>query len=304
MTPGGLLVSTNILESPNDDSTFQTIYLMDPEGRKAGPTGYDVYEMYADWKLTVTWTEDRYVNGKHVSHKEGGWSEEGRDILGTFTVPREGEGIWSKLGFSNAAQGVKSLGTSFPISPGLLAAQPMSLVIHVTTPDEDPVTTVPFVIGISEDCPCATQQMASILHQLPSDEEAEELEAKRRQQQERLRGVEVEIEESLDKIAILKNTIQMRRYELERAAELIFIPARRREKEALAEAEEAEQGLEEEENRLEELRRLQSEIKRQLDPSAEPPILTQLETGRQNDPCGCGTPQIQTVNMPHESITE
>lgn len=164
MTPGGLLVSTNILESPNDDSTFQTIYLMDPEGRKAGPTGYDVYEMYADWKLTVTWTEDRYVNGKHVSHKEGGWSEEGRDILGTFTVPREGEGIWSKLGFSNAAQGVKSLGTSFPISPGLLAAQPMSLVIHITTPDEDPVTIVPFVIGISEDCPCATQQMASILH--------------------------------------------------------------------------------------------------------------------------------------------
>ena len=167
MTPDGLLVSTNILESP-DDGTFQTLYLLDPEGKKAGPSRYDVYEMYQDWKLTVHWTEDRYVNGKHVSHREGGWSEEGRNILGTFKVPHGKDGIWNKMGFSNAVQGIKGLGALFPIKPGLLSAQPMNLVVHITKPGEDTVTTVPFVIGINEDCPCAPRQFASIMDQLES----------------------------------------------------------------------------------------------------------------------------------------
>jgi len=149
MTPtaDGLQVSTAIVDSP-DDGTFQTIYLQDPEGRKAGPTRYDIYELYQDWELTVSWTYDRWVNGEHVEHDEGGWSEEGRDILGTFAIPQENDGLWNRLGFSTATKGVRSLGAFFPISNELLQSEPMKLVIHVTRPGEEPVTTVPFVISV------------------------------------------------------------------------------------------------------------------------------------------------------------
>ncbi len=98
--------------------------------------------------MTVTWTYDRWVDGEHVEHREGGWSEGGRNILGTFKVPRENDGIWNQLGFSNTVMGVKGLGTFFPISSELLQSQPMTLVVHVTQPDKDPVTTIPFVISV------------------------------------------------------------------------------------------------------------------------------------------------------------
>lgn len=148
VTPNGLLVSTDILNSP-DKGTFQTVYLMDPKGRRAGPTRYDIYQLYMDWKLTVTWTRDRWVNGQHVEHSEGGWSEGGRDILGTFEVPRGKDGIWSKMGFSNASEGIMGLGAFFPISSQLLQSQPMNLVIHITRPSQTTVTTAPFVIGMT-----------------------------------------------------------------------------------------------------------------------------------------------------------
>ena len=150
-TPHGIQVSSTIVEAPGD-GTFQTIYVQDSEGHKAGPIGYTIYELYQDWKLTVTWTYDRWVNGEHVEHREGGWSESGRNILDTFTVPMENDGVWNKLGFSTATQGVKSLGTLFPVGRELLQSTPMTVVIHVTQPDKDPVTTIPFVISVPP-CP-------------------------------------------------------------------------------------------------------------------------------------------------------
>ncbi len=147
MTPEGLLVSTSIVDSPGD-GTFQTVFLENSQGQRAGPLGYLVYEMYQDWSLTVSWTHDRYVNGQHVSHEAGGWSKEGTDFLGSFKVPLAGEGIWSQLGFGNAVKGIKSLGTMYPITREQLMASPTSVVIHVTRPKEDPVITAPFIAWI------------------------------------------------------------------------------------------------------------------------------------------------------------
>ena len=147
-TPDGLQVSSNILNAPCDGS-FQSVYLMDAQGNKAGPTRYDIYEMYQDWWLTVTWTYDRWSGNEHVEHKEGGWSDEGRNILGTFSVPRGNDGIWSQMGFSNGAEGIKGLGTFFPVSPNMFKSEPMTLVVHVVNADGTPVTTVPFVIGLA-----------------------------------------------------------------------------------------------------------------------------------------------------------
>lgn len=209
MTPDGLLVSTDIVESP-DDGTFQTIYMMDPKGRKAGPTRYTVYEMYLNWKLTVHWTKDTYINGQHVSHQEGGWSEEGSDFLGSFVVPQKKEGIWSKMGFSNAVEGIKSLGTLFPVKPGQLASQPMSLVVHITKPGEDTVTTTPFIIALASDCPCPMQQRESIFSQLDSATDPET-----RALQERLRAIDEELAKVRQVIINKENSLPSTRRDLE-----------------------------------------------------------------------------------------
>lgn len=144
MTAEGLLVSTDIKSSPGD-GTFQTVFLENSQGQRAGPLRYLVYEMYQDWALTVSWTHDRYVNGQHVSHEEGGWSESGTNFLGSYKMPQEGEGIWNRMGFNNAVKGIKSLGTLYPVMQEQLAAAPMSVVVHVTRPKEDPVITTPFI---------------------------------------------------------------------------------------------------------------------------------------------------------------
>jgi hypothetical protein len=319
LTPAGLLVSTDILKAP-DNGTFQTIYLMDSKGRKAGPTRYDVYELNVDWKLTVSWTEDRYVNGRHVSHREGGWSEGGRDFLGTFKVPREGEGIWNNLGFSNAIQGVRSLGAHFPVSPGLLRSQPMNLVVHITKPGEDTVTTTPFVIGLNEDCPCATRQRASILDQLPSDKEAEELETRRRQReaekrklQERLRVIGGGINYSKYNLGLTRENLPRLRRNLDRVRNLRDSPDlseediqkyRDRVNELKGHIETSESTIRENEERLFELQRERAEIEGQLDrlnsETAErsgPSIMDELEKGRQRTPCDCGTTTVRLVNV-------
>jgi hypothetical protein len=147
MTPNGLLVSAALTKSA-DDGTFQTIYLQDAQGRRAGPVEYFIYSLYEDWTLTVSWTYDRWVNNQHVEHRQGGWSESGSNMLGSFMVPAEGDGIWRQLGFSNGVRGIKTLGMLFPVSAERMTQQPMHLVVHVTRPSLEPVVTTPFVISL------------------------------------------------------------------------------------------------------------------------------------------------------------
>ena len=148
MTPDGLLISTTILKSP-DKGTFQTVYLMDDEGKKGGPILYFIYALYREWSLTVSWTYDKWVNGKHVEHREGGWSDSGRDFLGTFAVPQKNDGIWKQMGFSNAVAGIKGLGTLFPVTSEMLRKKTMHLVIHISRPSQDIVTTIPLAVTMS-----------------------------------------------------------------------------------------------------------------------------------------------------------
>ncbi|HUU50654.1 MAG TPA: hypothetical protein VMW81_06830 [Nitrospinota bacterium] len=147
MTPDGLRISTTILDSP-DKGTFQAVYLMDDKGNKAGPVLYDIYELYQEWTLTVSWTYTRWSGGEQIEHKEGGWSESGSNILGTFAVPKENDGIWKQMGFSNAVAGVRGLGTLFPVNPEMLQNQPMHLVVHVTKPSQQAVNTTGYVMSM------------------------------------------------------------------------------------------------------------------------------------------------------------
>lgn len=143
-TDKNLWVSAGIEKAPCQ-GTFQTAYLQDPlTGQKAGPTDYLLTGLYLDWKLTVSWTYDRWVNSEHVEHREGGWQDSGREILGTWTVPKDGKGVWNDLGWNTAVAGAKSMAFGFPITYADFAKKPYDIVVHVTNPDVDPVKTIPF----------------------------------------------------------------------------------------------------------------------------------------------------------------
>jgi hypothetical protein len=143
-TDKGFWVSSDVVKAPCQ-GTFQTAYVRDPEtGNKAGPTDYVLTGLYADWKLTVHWTHDRYVNNEHVEHKQGGWQESGRQMLGTWIEPSNGKGLWNDLGWSTAVAGAKGMGFYFPMPYADFAAKPLDIVLHVTNPDTDPVWTSGF----------------------------------------------------------------------------------------------------------------------------------------------------------------
>lgn len=148
---GQILISSKILEGPGD-GTFHAVWLEDGAGNKILPSEYMIYTLYRDWKLTVWWTHDRWVDGEHVLHEEGQEVTVGRDTFGDFGVRYQGpEGVgnsvWSQLGFNNASKGVQTLGTVFPVTVTDLANSPCPyyLQTHVTLPKEDPVRTVPFL---------------------------------------------------------------------------------------------------------------------------------------------------------------
>lgn len=144
-----LIVSTEIKDTPGN-GTFHAQWIEDIDGNVYLPTRYLIYKMYRDWKLTVSWTEDHYVNGEHVFHDEGQKISTGSDLLSTWSIFEGAEGIensiWGMLGFDTAAKGVSHLGAVYDLTPDAFSETvQMQLVNHISLPDNDPVTTIPVV---------------------------------------------------------------------------------------------------------------------------------------------------------------
>ena len=151
-TTDGLLISTDLKKAPNK-GTFHEMYLQNARGWRLVPIRLFLYEIWANWKLSVSWTRDTYVDGELVKHEEGAWSESWRELIArgryveyaeVFDAP-----IWEQLGFNTAVSGARSLGTLFPISPEMLAHESYNLVIHVSDPKKDPVVTYPYLFTVS-----------------------------------------------------------------------------------------------------------------------------------------------------------
>jgi hypothetical protein len=60
------------------------------------------------------------------------------------------EGLWRRLGFSNASRGAQMESFRFNVPTEQLAMSQTGLVIHITRPSQDPVTTTPFVLRVRE----------------------------------------------------------------------------------------------------------------------------------------------------------
>ncbi len=149
--PGDKLTLSLDLKNVPGDGTFHSQWLRDFKGNYHLPVKYIIITLYRDWSLTVSWTYDRYVNGQHVEHQEGGWSEGGRDNLGSIRLNFSGKegrenAIWNRLGFDTATKGVRHLVTEYDLPSEVVNGPcPVRLTNHISLPDTDPVTTIPLL---------------------------------------------------------------------------------------------------------------------------------------------------------------
>lgn len=163
-TPDGLLISSDIKKAPGK-GTFHTIYLENARGWRLMPIALLMYEIWRDWKLSVSWTRDTYLDGELVKHEEGGWTESWRELIARGEEVVYGEvqmaPLWQQLGFNTAVSGARSLGTLFPITPEMLVSEPWNLVVHVSDPKKDPVVSVPYIfqLGLNDKGNLTTEQV-------------------------------------------------------------------------------------------------------------------------------------------------
>src|SRR5262249_11560085 len=58
--------------------------------------------------------------------------------------------LWKRLGFSNASHGAREITAQYRLPAAQLMEHPTRVIIHVTRPGQDPVTTVPFAVMMHE----------------------------------------------------------------------------------------------------------------------------------------------------------
>ncbi|MGE0667793.1 MAG: hypothetical protein AB7O49_14660 [Sphingomonadales bacterium] len=143
-------VFAEVAKSP-DNGTFQAAYMTPPGESPQVPQDVGICGLWGEWSLTVSWTKTTYVNGQKVSEESGGYSKAGNfSIPGTVSSDAAPAGLWKQMGFSNASHGAKGIAMQYKAPAALAAGKPVDMVIHVTRPGEDPVTTVPFVLKMSK----------------------------------------------------------------------------------------------------------------------------------------------------------
>lgn len=143
----GLVVFSEVDKS-SDNGTFQAAVLENSNGDVMAPSDVDICELWGEWKLTVSWTKTTYVDNQVVKQESGGWQK-----TGLFNLPgtmQTGDGIWQRLGFSNASHGARMVAMRYPLPPPDADDDPLSTVIHITRPGRDPVDTVPFGLNFDE----------------------------------------------------------------------------------------------------------------------------------------------------------
>jgi hypothetical protein len=144
----GLLVSSRI-EDAEDKGTFQSVFLQACDGRRLYPQRYEIYKLWSESSLSVSWSKTTTANGRVVSHESGGWNDTWTEDLGSFGR-KAGESLpaipatWQQLGFDRAEGGARQLGAFFSLSQQEFAELgEVSLFAHTTLPGKNPVSTVP-----------------------------------------------------------------------------------------------------------------------------------------------------------------
>lgn len=153
-TEKGVLIATGV-EKGDGKPTIHSITLhRDDDCSIMMPDKYFLYELWANWWISVSWTRTTYVDNQAVKRESGGWSSSGSELIGrgVFAADQAGEdSVWKHFGFDRATGGAKTVGAEFQnLAKGGVVKLPDKAVVHITQPDKDPVTTVPFVFRVSQ----------------------------------------------------------------------------------------------------------------------------------------------------------
>ncbi len=157
---GKLLVSVNVDRASDKGVVHQValerlLPLADggcaPQGML--PAAWLHYEVWEDWWAKIRVQKYESVDGGpwRQTH-DSGWRDwgSGSNMLGSGTLPASeiGGTAWGSMGADRAFGGPKAAGALFDAgAPRVVdAPSPERLVIHVTQPGQDPVTTVPITL--------------------------------------------------------------------------------------------------------------------------------------------------------------
>lgn len=147
---GGVLTVYALVDQSPDKGTFQAAFLQTQDGQRQPPRDVGICRLYGQWSLSVSWTRSSYRDGALVNRESGGWTRQG-EIPGLDSqADGAPDGLWRRLGFSNASRGAQMESFTFQVLPGQLAQGQTALVIHITRPGQSPVTTAPFVLRVLE----------------------------------------------------------------------------------------------------------------------------------------------------------
>ena len=142
-----VMVFADIAKSP-DDGSFQTAYLQDGGGAQQASSNVGICELWGEWSLSVSWTRTTYVNDQMVSRGSGGFSKSGTfHIPGTISCAAAPDGLWNRVGLSNASHSAHKIALTYDAPKAKLAQGPL---IHVARPGQAPMTTVPFALTMRE----------------------------------------------------------------------------------------------------------------------------------------------------------
>jgi hypothetical protein len=157
---GKLLVSVNV-DRANDKGVVHQVALERLEPLSDGscapqgmlPAAWLHFEVWEDWWAKIRVQKYESVDGGpwRQTH-DSGWRDwgSGSNLLGSGTLPASeiGGTAWGSMGADRAFGGPKAAGALFDAgAPRVVdAPSPERLVIHVTQPGQDPVTTVPFTL--------------------------------------------------------------------------------------------------------------------------------------------------------------
>jgi hypothetical protein len=159
--PDGKLLVSIAVDKAEDKGVvhYATLERLQPQAdgschlQVAEPSEWQHYEIWEDWWAKIRIRRYESVNGGpwRMTH-DTGWREwgSGSQLLGSGLlspdqIPRT---AWGSMGADRAFGGPRSAGAVFDFGP-VSTASPVSaerLVVHVTRPGQDPVTTVPFVL--------------------------------------------------------------------------------------------------------------------------------------------------------------
>jgi len=158
---GRLLVSVDVDKAEDKGVVHQATMerlVLQPDGscktQVAEPVEWQHYEIWEDWWAKIRIQRYESVDGGpwRKTH-DTGWRDwgSGSRLLesGTMSADQIPRTAWGAMGADRAFGGPRSAGALFDPGKPLVTGQPAAaerLVVHVTRPGQDPVTTVPFVL--------------------------------------------------------------------------------------------------------------------------------------------------------------